>query len=108
MLLTFNVKLFTLITDDNDKPKTTDDMTLLKNNSTLRHYATDKAIQKASATTTLIGMKNRFAEEFDLESNRLDVFTVYVEVPEMRYDCTLIKFVFTKKTGKLVYTNVAE
>ena len=71
-------------------------------------FATDKAIKNADSRTYLIGMKNRFVEEFDDESERLDVFTVFVEFDKRKSGYELVKFVFTKKTGKEVYSKEVE
>ena len=71
-------------------------------------FATDKAIKKADSRTYLIGMKDRFIEEFDDESERLDVFTVFVMFDPKKSSFELVKFVFTKKTGKEVYSKKVE
>lgn len=71
-------------------------------------FATDKAIKSADHRTYLAGMKDRFIEEFDMESERLDVFTVFVMFDPKKYGYELVKFVFTKKTGKEVYSKQVE
>ena len=73
-----------------------------------KDFLTEKALKKADQKTYLIRMKGRFVEEFDDESNRLDVFSVYVLLDKEYYSAELVKFVFTKKTGKLVYSKEIE
>ena len=71
-------------------------------------FASDKAIKSADHRTYLAGMKDRFIEEFDDESGRLDVFTVFVMFDPKKSNVELVKFVFTKKTGKEVYSKEVE